>query len=259
VLVLLLGCWFGRGSLFQHADHAALFARQAVALLVFSALSILCAKTAGQREGLRQSLAVTLLAVFVVAQTIFAWDFLMWLEPEWTSTLFGGFYIVSSLYSSLAILTLLTVLASKTGQHPDATVFHNLGKMLFSFSLLWVYFVWSQYLTIWYGNLPAETNYLIARSKPPWNTLTVMVMITCFVLPFVALLPRAAKRSGAVLAGVSVIVVLGLWAQAYVLAMPSLVPALEHRFGVQEAMASAGLAALLALTQMVKQRTTEEK
>src|SRR5262249_5945794 len=147
--------------------------------------------------------------------SVFAWDFVMSLHAPWTSTLFGGYYFIGNLYLSLAIVTVLTVYA--TGLYGiraslDRRIFHNLGKLLFSFSLLWTYLFWSQYLVIWYGNLPRETGYVLQRvAQSPWSTLAVVVLIMNFVTPFLILMSRSAKENPKVLATIAMVVIVGMW------------------------------------------------
>ena len=247
--VLFLATWLGRQVLFPRANHPTLYAREAAGLLFLYAVSLLYAyRTLRRDRGAPTAMAVYLLFIYVASQTIFAWDFLMWLEPEWTSTLFGAFYIVSSLYDGLAILTILTVWRS--GEGSDAAVRHNLGKLLFSFSLLWVYFFWSQYLVIWYGNLPHEIGYVLARTRAPWSILAVMVLLMNFLVPFLLLLSRAGKSNRAVLLTASTISAGGLWLQQYLLAMPSLAPDVPPQFGA-EALVTAGFVGLFTLTCLV--------
>jgi hypothetical protein len=253
VFVLFLATWLGGSALFQHVNTAGLYAREAIGLLALYVIALAFVRSSGEIAGhgtrKLQALAVALLIIYAAAQTLFAWDFLMWLEPHWTSTLFGGFYIVSSLYAGLAMLTLLVLYATSSTIRPadEPQVLRNLGRLLFSFSLLWGYFFWSQYLVIWYGNLPREVGYVLIRTQPPWSSLAAVVLLMNFLLPFLGLMPRSAKRSRAMLAVISGMVLLGVWLQTFLLAMPSLGPGATVLFGWQEALISVGFLALFPL------------
>jgi Ni/Fe-hydrogenase subunit HybB-like protein len=190
--------------------------------------------------------------------TIFAWDFVMSLDPAWSSTLFGGYYFVGNLYLGLAAVTALTVFTSRRhglDHSVDSKVFHNLGKLLFCFALLWTYLFWSQYLVIWYGNLPRETRFLLVRTaQEPWSTLALAVLLANFLIPFVILLFRAARKSRQALLAVSAAIVAGMWLERFLLVAPSLSPGQRLFLGWQELAITAGFFALFLLTYMIALR-----
>ena len=105
--------------------------------------------------------------------------------------------------------------------HSTPSHFHDLGKLVFAFCLLWTYLGWSHYLPIWYGNLPEETGFLLVRARSPWAPLAGTVLAACFVIPFVVLLSREVKRRAGSLFAICAVVVVGMWLERYLLVVPS--------------------------------------
>jgi len=97
---------------------------------------------------------------------------------------------------------------------------HDLGKMLFAFSTLWMYIWFSQYMLIWYAHLPEETVYFAQRLHGNWQPLFILNLCLNWVVPFVVLMNRPAKRSRSVLAKVALVVLLGRWLDLYLMIMP---------------------------------------
>src|SRR3990170_2319920 len=137
-------------------------------------------------------LGVSLLILYGGVYTMFAWDFAMSIQPKWFSTMFGALFFVENLYLGLAAVTLLTVLAGRRcglGEERSSEIFNNLGKLLLAFSLLWIYLFGSQYLVIWYGNLPNEISFILARTESDtWKMLAFLTIVLLFVAPFLVLL-----------------------------------------------------------------------
>jgi hypothetical protein len=97
---------------------------------------------------------------------------------------------------------------------------HDLGKYLLGFSIFWAYIGVSQYLLIWYANVPEETTFFLLRQKPGWIWVSLALPLLRFILPFILLLPRAAKRSTDRLRWVCYIVFVGAWVDLYWLIIP---------------------------------------
>jgi hypothetical protein len=151
--------------------------------------------------------------IYALSFTFAAVDLLMTLEAHWYSTIFGVYIFAGSFVATLGVITLLAVVLREQGYLRDfITVerYHDLGKLVFAFSVFWAYIAFSQYMLIWYGNLPEETVYFLKRmGRAEWQWIGIVLPIVRFALPFALLLRRDAKRNPAILLTASTIVVLG--------------------------------------------------
>ena len=147
-------------------------------------------------RGRRNRLAVILLFLWVITLSLWGFDLIMSLDPNWYSGLFGGYFVVSSLYTGFALLSILTIRANArrlTAVPPGAV--QDVAKLQFAMSIMWMYFFWSQYLVIWYGNVPVETRYVAQRFfSAPWGTLAWVVFVVGWLIPFAYLLKRLTGR-----------------------------------------------------------------
>jgi hypothetical protein len=165
--------------------------------------------------------------VFAIVYTLLAWDFIMSLTPHWVSTLFGWWVFMGAFLSGIAMTALLgTQLRSKYRLEGYLTPHHfwDIGKLAFGFSIFWVYQFWSQYLPIWYTNMPEETWWVFLRFEEPWRSLAFTVFTFVFVLPFLGLMNMYTKKSPLWLAAFSLIILSGMWMERHLLVMPSLNP-----------------------------------
>lgn len=175
----------------------------------------------------RLSPAVVIMYALLV--TMIAFDQMMSVDPHWYSTLFGVLIFMSGVYGAMAFAGIMTWYARKRcliyRNKVDRKVLHDLGKLLFGFGIFWAYMFWSHYLPIWYGNLPEETQWIITRLRlEPWHTYAWWVLAMCFIIPFLIGLSRDLKQIPSGLALTGVIVSIGIWAQFYLLFMPTLSP-----------------------------------
>ncbi|GBD06418.1 hypothetical protein HRbin21_00210 [bacterium HR21] len=186
------------------------------------------------RRNLRWAAAWVLL--YGLSFTFASVDLLMALEPHWYSTIFGVYVFAASFTATIATVTLLVVALREQGYLRDfVTVehYHDLGKLLFAFCIFWAYIAFSQYMLIWYGNLPEETVYFLKRmGQGTWQVFGILLPVFRFVLPFLLLLRRDAKRTPAVLVTASVIVLVGHYLDLAWIVLPAFAPSL--RWGWQE-------------------------
>jgi hypothetical protein len=173
---------------------------------------------------LRASSAPAIL-VFGVTLSFAAFDWLMSLDPHWYSTIFGVYVFAGAATSSLAALALITIALQKAGllrKVSNAEHRHDIGKLLFGFTVFWAYIAFSQYLLIWYANLPEETIFFRHRWEGSWKVVSLVLLFGHFVVPFLALLSRTSKRSPLVLGAASVLLLAMHYVDLYWLVMPNL-------------------------------------
>jgi len=222
---------------------AAVFGRDAVALAGLAALALWFTRGT---PGARTRRAVLLLLGFVLVWSLLAVDLVMSLEERWVSTLFGPYFFIGGAYAALASLA---PLARHRGLELDRDTWHDLGKLLLGFALLWTYLFWSQYLVIWYGNLPREIRFWTIRTGTPgWRLWGTVVLLACFVVPFVALLSRELKRRAGAIALLSLFPLVGMWAERLFLVLPSLRPQAGLPLSWEELAVSGGIGSLVLAT-----------
>lgn len=249
--ILLLGLYLGHGELYCWAREPVhgkelwlsatfVFGRDALLLGVFLAVAWALVQMSlrgdlefmsGSEKGLESRwrwqavLSPVLGILYGVGMSVLAWDLIMSLDPHWVSTLFGAYYFMGSLYTGIAWIAVLSSLLHKRGEFQGklgASQFHDLGKLLLAFCLVTGDFFYSQFLVIWYGNIPEETKYVILRVRTwPWNPLAWGVLIGCFGIPFVALLSRRLKQKPAMLGALGGLILLGMWFERLLLVAPS--------------------------------------
>ncbi|MCU1267091.1 MAG: hypothetical protein JWM21_3409 [Acidobacteria bacterium] len=151
------------------------------------------------------------MVLFVFTVTVAAIDWVMSLDPEWSSTIFGLLFVAAWSLSALAFSIALTAWLTK--REPMAHVvaalhFHDLGKLLLALVMLWAYFSYSQFLIIWSGNLPEEIRWYLPRTHGTWGVIALVVVILHFALPFLFLLSRRFKRDPHKLVLVAVLILI---------------------------------------------------
>ncbi|HLU25277.1 MAG TPA: hypothetical protein VKZ58_06180 [Longimicrobiales bacterium] len=170
-------------------------------------------------------LGPALALVYAVAFSFVAWDYVMSLEPHWFSTLIGPYFFMGAFLGGIALTALTAVICRGTLGLEKALVppqFHDLGKMTFGFCVFWAYMFWSQYIVIWYGQLPWEQAFLIHRLSKPYGPFALFVFLGLFVIPFFGLLGVKPKKTPSILATFAALILFALWIERYVLVYPSL-------------------------------------
>lgn len=136
--------------------------------------------------------------IFALTLTFASFDWIMSLDPHWYSTIFGVYVFAGSVTSSLSALALMTIGLQKAGLLSRASTVehrHDIGKLMFGFTVFWAYIAFSQFFLIWYANIPEETIFFLHRWEGSWATVSMALLFGQFVVPFFLLLPRTTKRS----------------------------------------------------------------
>jgi hypothetical protein len=237
LLIALLSLWFVRSS---RRDDAVRWAE--------SSASIELPPPAIRR--LAPAVAIT----YTIVYSILAFDLVMSLSPVWYSTLFGAYFFAGAYWSALAAMGVLASIGlCPTPQGSNGNPgegLHDIGKLVFAFSIFWVYLLWSQYLPIWYADIPEETFFIVQRiHRLPWGVIAWAVLILVWVTPFIALIGRKGKRTPTILGPVCALGLVGMWLERYVLVTPSLSPT-TIPFGWVEALITAGFLGAFGLSAL---------
>lgn len=168
--------------------------------------------------------AAPFLIVFALTLNFASYDWLMSLSPEWFSSMFGIYIFAGLACTALAVTTLGVLGLEKAGRLEAAGLredhLYNLGALLFAFSCFWAYIAFSQFMLIWYGNLPEETGWFHLRTTGGWGSVAVVMILLRFVAPFLLLMSRRAKMHRGALAFNAALVLLGQAVDLYWLVMP---------------------------------------
>ncbi|MDP2303601.1 MAG: quinol:cytochrome C oxidoreductase [Ignavibacteria bacterium] len=141
-------------------------------------------------------LSAVFIPLFAITASIASIDWMMSLEPHWFSTIFGVYFFSGSVLSALAVITYATVKLREGGYlHPRMVKDHyySLGSLLFVFVNFWGYIAFSQYMLIWYANLPEETFWFLARWQGSWIYISLALIFVHFIVPYSILLSQPAK------------------------------------------------------------------
>jgi hypothetical protein len=195
--------------------------------------------------------------IFAVTSSTSAWDWVLSIDTHWFSTMFGWYVFASWFVSGLAAITLGVVLLKENGylKIVNSNHLHDLGKFVFAFSIFWTYIWFSQFLLIYYANIPEESIYYVERlSSHHYSPIFFINLIMNFAFPFLMLMTRDAKRYTIFLKIVCCIVLAGHWLDFYLMVTPGTLS--EHGgFGFMEigsAMIYAAAFGFVVLTSLAK-------
>ena len=188
-------------------------------------------------------LSPALILAWAVVFSLLGIDLGMSLTPGFVSMIWGPYYFIGGWLGMLALLGLMSCFYKSRYSSLrlwGAADFHDLGKLTFAFVAFWTYLWFSQYLVIWYGNIPRETTFFAARATGAFGILFWLQMVLIFVLPFPFLLGRSPKMKPRWLGFVGLLILAGFWLERWNMVAPSVWQGEGVPLGVPEALISVG-------------------
>ena len=189
------------------------------------------------------------LVVFGLTLWLASFDWIMSIEPHWYSTIFGVYHFAGLILGGLAMTTIVAIWLERLGPLRGiltAEHLHDLGKLLFAFSTFWMYIWFSQYMLIWYANIPEETTYFLSRLAGFWEPVFYLNFLLNWAIPFFVLLSVRGKRSPNLMLKACWVILVGRWVDLYWMVMPPFTGG-NPVFGIWEVGIAAGAAAVFFL------------
>lgn len=168
--------------------------------------------------------SVGFILFFALSFTLFSMDLLMTLLPTWYSTIFGIYCLAGMIQGSLAMLILVLYYLKNQGfvkGYFTEEHIHDVAKYLKGFTIFWAYIAFSQFMLIWYANIPEETEYYLIRAQGSWMTISFALLVFKFIVPFLVLLPRGSKRNPGILISVCVLMLVMQYLDVYWMVYPN--------------------------------------
>jgi hypothetical protein len=179
-----------------------------------------------------QRLAPLGILVFAVTCSLAGIDWVMSLEPHWFSTMFGVYIFACAACACFATIILMIFLLQRAGYLKTSVTlehYQDLGKFLFAFGVVfWAYIAFSQFMLIWYANIPEETTFFVIRSVGGWWSISLLLLIGHFIVPFLAILSKHVKRAKPVIAAAAVWMLFMVIVDFYWLCVPKVPTELLH-------------------------------
>jgi hypothetical protein len=169
-------------------------------------------------------------AVFIVffgltVGSTIPWLWLMSIDAHWYSTMYSWYTFVSSFVAGMSLVALFVVYLKNHDylEYVTEEHLHDIGKFMFAFSIFWTYLWYSQFMLIWYANIPEETVYFKPRMQGVYRGIFFLNLIVNFAVPFLLLMRKSSKRSYTTLTFLAVLIILGHWIDFYQMVMPGTV------------------------------------
>ncbi|MEX0912815.1 MAG: hypothetical protein WD737_13640 [Gemmatimonadota bacterium] len=213
---------------------------------------------AARSQRIRNYLGPIMGILFALIWGMIGIDLAMTMDPHFFSTMFPVAFFWAAFQGGVAATAIaVAVLRMPLGLGDFITgrQYHDLGKLVFAFSVFWMYLNWSQYIVIWYGLLPWEQPYFIHRFEEPFGAITAAVLVLVFVLPFFGLLTRPPKMIPAVVAFFGGLILLGHWLERFLITVPSIWEGVGLPLGIPEVGIGLGFLGLFAASYLWFVRT----
>lgn len=164
------------------------------------------------------------LVFFIVSESIMSWDWIMSVDPHWYSTLFGWYVFASFFVSGITMITIVTIYLQSKGYLPEVNKshIHDLAKFMFGISIFWTYLWFSQFMLIWYSNIPEEVTYFITRIRD-YNLPFFGMLVLNFIFPLLILMSADFKRLTWIIIGAGSVILFGHYIDFFNMIMPATV------------------------------------
>ncbi len=253
--------------LIQHKSPYLNFPFFAIRIVVFFALWILLTKIMRRvslKEDMEGGIAhfhrsehLSKIFIFVIAVTFsaFSVDMIMSLEVHWFSALFAAKAFIAAFLHGSAVITLIVILLNRAGylKVMNRSHLHDFTRYMFMLSIIWGYFNFSQFMLIWYGNIPEETAFYVHRWHGAFKVLFYVNIVLNWAVPFFFLMPRKNSRTRIVMVPVIILLIIGQYTELYYEIWPATVH--EAKFGLIEVgtfLGFVGLFGLVVMTYLAK-------
>jgi hypothetical protein len=169
-------------------------------------------------------ISAAFLVFFIYSESVMSWDWIMSIDPHWFSTLFGWYVFASMIVSGVTTIALITIYLKSKGylEFVNDSHIHDLGKFMFGFSVFWTYLWFSQFMLIWYSNIPEEVTYFMTRIED-YNLPFFGMVVMNFIFPLLILMNSDYKRINYFIVMTGIVVILGHYMDVYNMIMPSAV------------------------------------
>lgn len=170
------------------------------------------------------NISAMFLVFFIVTESIMSWDWIMSVDPHWFSTLFGWYVFASFIVSGVTTICMVTVYLKSRGflEYVNSSHIHDLAKYMFGFSIFWTYLWFSQFMLIWYADIPEEITYFVTRIEL-YNLPFFGAIVMNFVFPILILMGTDFKRIPWVLVMAGTVILLGHYIDFFNMIMPGTV------------------------------------
>ena len=169
-------------------------------------------------------ISAAFLVFFIVTESMMSWDWIMSIDPHWFSTLFGWYVFASMFVSGITVIALTAIYLKSKGYLDlvNDSHIHDLGKFMFGISIFWTYLWFSQFMLIWYSNIPEEVTYFITRIED-YNLPFFSMLALNFILPLLILMNSDYKRVNYFIVMTGIIIIIGHYIDVFNMIMPSAV------------------------------------
>lgn len=169
-------------------------------------------------------MSAAFLVFFIVSESIMSWDWIMSVDPHWFSTLFGWYVFASFFVSGITVISMVTLYLKSKGylEHVNTSHIHDLSKFMFGISIFWTYLWFSQFMLIWYSNIPEEVTYFITRIED-YNITFFGAVAMNFIFPFLVLINTDFKRITWIIVMAGTVILAGHYIDFFNMIMPATV------------------------------------